>query len=53
MVNDKDYLKAKKLLAENGITTDPATEKPIPFLRKSDTTVGESPSSFGLTMNAQ
>ena len=46
-VNDRDYLKAKKLLAENGITIEPETEAPIPLLRKSNAKPGETPAAFG------
>lgn len=46
-VNDRDYLKAKKLLAENGIAIEPETETPIPLLRKSNAKLSETPAAFG------
>lgn len=46
-VNDKDYLKAKKLLADNGVPTEPEAELSIPLLRKSNAKPGETPASFG------
>ena len=46
-VKDSDYLKAKKLLAENGIATDPESEIAIPLLRKSNAKPGETPGDFG------
>lgn len=47
IVNDKDYLKAKRLLTENGIATDPESEIAIPLLRKSNAKPGETPAAFG------
>jgi len=46
-VNDKDYTKAIKLLIENGIQTESEPEINVPFLRKSDAKVGETPAAFG------
>lgn len=47
IVDDMDYLKAKKLLAESGIVIKPETETPIPLLRKSNAKPGETPAAFG------
>lgn len=46
-VKDRYYLKAKKLLAENGITVESETETPIPLLRKSNAKPGETLAAFG------
>jgi hypothetical protein len=46
-VNDENYLKARKLLADNGITTESESEPMIPLLRKSDARPGETPAMFG------
>ena len=46
-INDNDYLKAKQLLAENGITIEPESEIPIPLLRRSNAKSGETPAAFG------
>jgi len=46
-VNDRDYIKAMKLLIENGIQTDPEPEVNIPLLRKSNAQSGETPAAFG------
>jgi hypothetical protein len=46
-VNDEDYLKARKLLVDNGIETESTSEPIIPLLRKSDAKPGETPAMFG------
>jgi hypothetical protein len=46
-VSDKDFIRTKKLLAQNGIPTEPEEDKPIPFLRKSKAEPDESPAAFG------
>lgn len=46
-INDNDYLKARKLLAENGIIIEPESEPSIPLLRKSNAKSGETPAAFG------
>ena len=46
-VKDKDYAKAKKLLVEHGIQTEPEVDNTIPLLRKSNAKPGETPAAFG------
>ena len=46
-ISEKDYEKAKKLLLENGISTEPESETPVPFLRRGNARPGETPAAFG------
>ncbi|OIN59381.1 hypothetical protein BLX24_10415 [Arsenicibacter rosenii] len=47
IVNDQDFEKAIKVLADNGIDTEAINEPSIPLIRKSNATPDDSPASFG------
>jgi len=47
IINSKDYDKAKKLLVEHDIQTEPESGNDILFLRKSDVKPDETPAVLG------
>lgn len=46
-INDTDYRKAVRLLADNGIAIESEPEIAIHLLRKSNAKPGQTPASFG------